>query len=399
LSALGSGCKAGPIAANSSTIERQSKAEIGGIYPKDTAVNEDQKPYNPISVDWAVKIGCLAILVYWSVLLIQPFLTIIVWSIVLAVALYPIFDWVVSRLRLHRTVAAVLITILSLAIVLGPATWLGLSLIASVGSIVDQLNTGALSIPPPPESIKTWPLIGDAVFGFWGLASTNLSAAFAELSPQLKPLGSSLLSVAGSAGINTLQFLAAVAISGFLFVPGPALVGSFKTVSDRIATRRGAEFVDLAGATIRNLARGVIGISLLQALLAGLGLIVAGVPAAGLFSFLALVLGIVQIGASIIIVPLIVWSWLTMSTQAALWFTVYMVPVSFLDNILRPIILAHGLKTPMPVILMGVIGGLLVHGMIGLFVGPIVLAIAWELVQAWMREESGGDRPAKAGTA
>jgi predicted PurR-regulated permease PerM len=350
-------------------------------------------------VDWAIKIGCLALLVYWSLLLIQPFLTIIVWSIILSVALYPIFSWVVSRLRLHRAVAAALITILSFAIVLGPATWLGVSLIASVGFIVDQLNTGALSIPPPPDSIKTWPLIGDGVFDFWDLASTNIRAAFAELGPQLKPLGSSLLSVAGSAGINTLQFLAAVAISGFLFVPGPALVDSFKTVSDRIATKRGAEFVDLAGATIRNLARGVIGISLLQALLAGLGLIVAGVPGAGLFSFLALVLGIVQIGASIVIVPLIVWSWLTMPTHAALLFTVYMVPVSFLDNILRPIVLAHGLKTPMLVILMGVIGGLLVHGMIGLFVGPIVLAIAWELVRAWMREESGGDPPAKAGKA
>ncbi len=354
-------------------------------------MSKEQKPFNPTFVDWAIKIGCLALLVYWSLLLIQPFLTIIVWSIILSVALYPIFRWVVSRLRLHRAVAAALITILSLAIVLGPATWLGVSLIASIGFIVDQLNTGALSIPPPPESIKTWPLIGDGVFDFWDLASTNMRAAFAELSPQLKPLGSSLLSVAGSAGINTLQFLAAVAISGFLFVPGPALVDFFKTVSDRIATKRGAEFVDLAGATIRNLARGVIGISLLQALLAGLGLIVAGVPGAGLFSFLALVLGIVQIGASIVIVPLIIWSWLTMPTHAALLFTVYMVPVSFLDNILRPIVLAHGLKTPMLVILMGVIGGLLVHGLIGLFVGPIVLAIAWELVQAWMREESGDD--------
>jgi predicted PurR-regulated permease PerM len=359
-------------------------------------MSEVQKPYNPISVDWVIKIGCLAILAYWSVLLIQPFLTIIVWSIVLAVALYPIFDWAVARLRLPRALVALLITILSLGIVLGPATWLGVSLITSVGTLVDKLNADAVLIPPPPQSIRAWPLIGEASFEFWDLASTNIRAAFVELSPQLKPLGASLLSVAGSAGINMLQFLAAVVISGFLFVPGPRFVNAFKAVTDHVASRRGAEFVDLAGATIRNLARGVIGISLLQALLAGLGLIAAGVPGAGLFSFLALVLGIVQIGASVVIVPLIVWSWLTMPTQAAFWFTVYMVPVSFLDNILRPIVLAHGLKTPMPVILMGVIGGLLVHGMIGLFVGPIVLAIAWELVQAWRREEDSGDRPADA---
>ena len=143
----------------------------------------------------------------------------------------------------------------------------------------------------------------------------------------------------------------------------------------------------------------MIGISLLQALLAGLGLIVAGVPGAGLLSFLALVLGIVQIGASIVIAPVIIWGWLTMQTHTALLFTAYMVPVSLLDNFLRPIVLAHGLKTPMLVILMGVIGGLIVHGIIGLFVGPIVLAIAWELVQAWMREESEGDRSGSTGKA
>ena len=344
------------------------------------AVNKDTT-----SVDWAIKLGCLAILFYWSLLLIQPFLTIIFWSIILSVALYPIFHWMVSRLRLPPVLVAVLITLLSLAVVLGPATWLGVSLIASIGSIVDQLNSGAISIPPPPESIKNWPLIGEGAFQFWNLASTNLRATFAELAADLKPLGTSLLSIASSAGINTLQFLAAVAISGFLFVPGPSLVNSVKAVSERIATKRGAEFVDLAGATIRNLARGVIGISLLQALLAGLGFIAAGVPAAGLFSFLVLVLGIVQVGASLVIVPLIIWSWLTMSTAAALLFTAYIVPVGLLDNFLRPFVLAHGLKTPMPVIFIGVIGGIIAHGVIGLFIGPIVLAIAWELLRAWTR--------------
>jgi predicted PurR-regulated permease PerM len=351
------------------------------------AASRERSMFDAAAVDWAIKLGCLAILVYWSALLIQPFLTIIVWSVILVVALYPIYDWMVSRLRLYRALAAALITILSLAIVFGPATWLGVSLVASVGTFVDQLNTGAIAIPPPPSSVKDWPLIGEGFFEFWDLASTNLKAAFAELSPQLKPLGSTLLSIAGSAGISTLQFLAAVVISGFLFVPGPALVNSFKTVTDHIVSERGAEFVDLAGATIRNLARGVIGISVLQALLAGLGLIAAGMPGAGVLSFLVLVLGIVQIGASIVILLPIIWSWLTMETHAALLFTAYMVPVSLLDNFLRPIVLGHGLKTPMPVILMGVIGGLLVHGLIGLFVGPIVLAIAWELVEAWTRDE------------
>ena len=146
------------------------------------------------------------------------------------------------------------------------------------------------------------------------------------------------------------------------------------------------EFVDLAGATIRNVSRGIIGIAMLQALLAGVGLLFAGVPAAGLFSLLVLVLGIIQIGPSVVLLPLIVWSWFVMDTTTAVLFTLYMVPVNLLDNVLRPL-LANGLSTPMPVILIGVLGGTLVHGVIGLFVGPIVLSIGWQLLVVWTRDQ------------
>jgi predicted PurR-regulated permease PerM len=360
---------------------------------------QSKQPFDTASIDWIIKAGCLAILAYWSMLLVQPFLTMIVWSIILTVVLYPIFDWLVSRLHLGRALAALLITIASFVVVLGPASWLALSLVTSVRSIVDMMGSGSLSIPPPPDAIKAWPLIGDGLYDAWDLASTNMKALLIEWGPQLKPVGTTLLSIAGSTGLSALQFLAAVAISGFLFLPGPSMVSSFKLISERLVTKRGEEFVDLAGATIRNLARGVIGISLLQALLAGIGFIVAGVPAAGLFSFLVLLLGIVQVGATIVVVPLIIWSWLTMNTTEALLFTAYMAPVNFIDNLLRPFVLAHGLKTPMPVILAGVIGGLLAHGMIGVFIGPIVLAIAWELVVAWMREETEEAEAAPAGEA
>jgi len=121
---------------------------------------------------------------------------------------------------------------------------------------------------------------------------------------------------------------------------------------------------------------------------AGIGLLFAGVPAAGLFSFLVLLLGILQIGPSVILVPLIIWSWFAMDTTMAVLFTLYMVPVNLLDNILRPLV-AKGLSTPMPVILIGVLGGTLVHGMIGLFVGPIVLSIAWQLLVVWTRDRPG----------
>ena len=327
----------------------------------------------------------MGLLGYWSFILIRPFLTIIVWSIIIAVALYPIFDWLSEKLHGHRALAAVAITVFTFFVMLGPVTWLALSLAETVRMLLARFGEWSLAIPPPSEAVQAWPLIGEKIYEVWELASTNLQALVVEVAPHLKPLGTSLLSAAGSVGINLLKFTVSLVISGFLFVPGPSLIHSTKNILGRVAAGRGEEFVDLAGATIRNVSRGIFGIAVLQALLAGIGLLFAGVPAAGLFSFLVLLFGIIQIGPSVILVPLIVWSWFAMDTTMAILFTLYMVPVNLLDNMLRPLV-AKGLKTPMPIILIGVLGGTLVHGMIGLFVGPIVLSIAWQLLVVWTQD-------------
>ena len=165
------------------------------------------------------------------------------------------------------------------------------------------------------------------------------------------------------------------------------LVDAATVFLHRRVSQRGNEFMQLAGATIRNVSQGVIGVSLLQALLAGIGLMAAGVPGASLIAFGVLVLGIIQIGPTVIIIPVIIWSWMTMEPWTALIFTAYMVPVNLIDNVLRPIIFARGLKTPMLVIIVGVIGGTLSNGIIGLFVGPIVLAVTWDLLVAFVRDK------------
>ncbi len=363
-------------------------ATIGG--PNGLSVdNENPASRMPSAavIDLTIRLGILAALAYWSLLLVRPFLTIALWSIVLTIALFPVFDWLAARLGSRRGLAAVLITVLNLLIVLGPVTWLGLGLIETLRTLSERLVAGDLLIPPPSEAVKSWPLIGEGAYEIWNLASSNLGVAFAKVAPQLKPLAGSLLGMAGTAGAGMLKFIVAVIISGFLFVPGPSFVETIKTFSNRIDSKRGRIFVQLAGATIRNVSRGVIGISLLQALLAGIGLMAAGVPNAGLITFAVLLLGIIQIGPTVILVPVIVWSWIVMDTMTALAFTAYMLPVNLLDNILRPIVLARGMTTPMPVIFVGIVGGTLAHGIIGVFVGPIVLAVAWELLIAWGRRD------------
>ena len=334
---------------------------------------------------FVIRIVCLGLLGYWSFILIRPFLTIIVWSVIITVALHPIFDWLSAKLYGHRALAAIEITVFMFFVLLGPVTWLAVSLAETVRALLARFGDGSLAVPPPAEAVRAWPLIGEKIFETWHLASTNLQGLVIEAVPFLKPLGTTLLNAAGSVGLTLLKFTLALVISGFLFIPGPSLIHSTKNILGRVAAGRVEEFVDLAGATIRNVSRGIFGIAVLQALLAGIGLLFAGVPAAGLFSFLVLLFGIIQIGPSVILVPLIVWSWFAMDTTMAILFTLYMVPVNLLDNMLRPLV-AKGLKTPMPIILIGVLGGTLVHGMIGLFVGPIVLSIAWQLLVVWTQD-------------
>jgi predicted PurR-regulated permease PerM len=338
-------------------------------------------------IEIAIRLGAFGLLLYLSLELVSPFISIVIWSIVLAVALYPVFEWMAFRLRGRRQIAAVLITILGLLIVIGPATWLALGLIESLRIISERLDFSTLAIPPPSESLKSWPLIGDAIYQFWYLASTNFQAALAKILPQLKPLGSSLLRAGADTGIGIVKFLVSIIIAGFLFVPAPSLVNALKKIARKLNSTRGEELLIQTGATIRAVSRGVIGISVLQALLAGLGLMVAGIPQASLIAFAVLICGIIQIGPSIVLIPVIIWSWMSMEATSALLFTAYMIPVNLIDNFLRPIIMGRGLKTPILVILIGVIGGTLAYGITGLFLGPIVLAVVWEFLVAWMQEQ------------
>jgi predicted PurR-regulated permease PerM len=357
----------------------------------DVHVNEDHKidteQLNATVIGLAIRLAFLGVILFLALSIIRPFLETIAWSVVWAVALYPVFDLTANWLGGRRRLAAALITTLLLLIVFGPVTWLGLDLVDVPRMIYARLDSGELSVPAPIESVKNWPLIGEPLFQFWELASTNLSAALIKVAPHLKPIGGTLLGAAGSVGVAILQFLASVIIAGFLLSPGPMLAEAAAVFLHRRVSRRGNEFMQLAGATIRNVSQGVIGVSLLQALLAGLGLMVAGVPGTSLIAFGVLVLGIIQIGPSVILIPVIIWSWMTMETWAALIFTAYMVPVNLIDNVLRPIIFSRGLKTPMLVIIVGVIGGTLSNGIIGLFVGPIVLAVAWDLLVAFVEEK------------
>jgi predicted PurR-regulated permease PerM len=335
----------------------------------------------------AIRLGLLGILLYWSLTLVRPFIPIFIWSVVIAVALYPAYQWMARKLGGREKLASALLTGLSLLVVIGPAAWLGLGLIESVQLLSERVNWQELAVPPAPASIKSWPVIGEELHRLWTFAADNTRDAISRIVPYLKPVGGTLLHVAAGTGTGIIKFLASIVLAGFLFVSAPTLTAGLRKLARKLEFEKGDHFVDLANSTIRAVSRGVIGISVLQALLAGIGLAAAGVPAASLITFAILVLGIVQIGPTLVIIPVIVWSWMTMDTTTAFLFTAYMVPVNLVDNILKPFVLGQGLGVPVLVILLGVIGGTLSYGITGLFLGPIILAVIWELLTAWIEHD------------
>jgi predicted PurR-regulated permease PerM len=345
------------------------------------------------AIETAVKIALLAVVTYASWAIISPFLTIGLWSAILAVALYPIYFrlsvWVGPK------VTASFITAVSFAVVLGPLAWLGYGMAHGIGYIADGLESGTPLVPMPPDSVKTWPIAGERLYHLWLLGATNAKAMLVEIAPQLRPLAPRFLEVAQNVMVGLLQFLVAIIIAGFLFAPGPKIVEAISRVLDRLLHPRGREIVRLIGATIRNVSRGVVGVSVLQTALAGLGFLAAGVPGAGVLAFIALVLGIIQIGPGLVILAVIIWSWFELGTMQAMLFTAYMIPVGLVDNVLRPIVMARGLSTPIPVIIIGALGGTISQGIMGLFLGPVIVAVSWQLILVWLQSESGADEQAR----
>jgi predicted PurR-regulated permease PerM len=335
----------------------------------------------------AVRLGLLAFLLYWSFVIVRPFIPILAWSMVLTVALYPTYNWLSVHLGGRPKLASVIITVINLAIVIGPMTWLGLGLIDGLQHFAAELSAGTLTIASPPAGVKDWPIVGAQIYGLWDHASTNLRAALREVAPHLKPLAGPVLAFAGSAGVGTFKFIASVALAGFLFPYGPRLVAATRRIQARLVTQRSDDFVALAGLTIRTVSQGVIGVAVLQSLLVGIGLKVAGVPHAGVLAFAVLILAILQIGSAIVVFPVIMWIWATKEFAPALLITGYLLIVGLADNVLKPILMGRGLSTPVLVIFIGLLGGTLAHGIVGLFVGPIILAVAWELMMAWIRED------------
>ncbi len=336
------------------------------------------------TIDMAVRLSLIAGVVYISLLLLRPVAPLLLWSVILAVAVFPLYGLLRRRAHLPAGLAATVLAILLLALLLTPVVLLATSAIETLNGYAGLLQQGGHVVPPPPESVRDWPLVGQRLYDFWLGASRDYSSFLTGHVGQIASLGRWVGRLAAGIALEVVQFAAAIVIAGVLLVYSDRLGVTLSELASRVADARGRHFVEIAGSTIRNVSQGVIGVALLQSALLGLGMLVAGVPFAGAITFVCLVLAIVQVGPNVVMIPVIVWVWVAMPAVHAALFTAYTVPLLLLDNVLRPILMARGLQTPMSVILAGVICGTLTGGLIGLFAGPVVLAVFYDLVKSWV---------------
>jgi len=336
------------------------------------------------TVEATVRIGLIAILVLYCFQIVRPFLVPVVWGVIIAVAVHPNYLWLQRVVGERRTLAAALFVVLALVLLVVPTFLLSDTLVTGVTGLARSLSEGKLTIPMPPESVAGWPLIGEPLDKFWRLASVNLAGALGEIGPQLKVLGKWLLSAAAGAGLGILQFVLAIIIAGVILHHGESGKRVSYAIARRLAEEHGAGFIDLARATIRSVSRGILGVALLQSILAGLGFLVAGVPAAGLWAFLCLLLSVIQIGIFPVTIPVIIYVFATGDTTTAVIFLIWNLMVGALDNVLKPLLLGRGVNVPMAVIFVGAIGGFLASGIIGLFIGAVILVLGYELLLDWL---------------
>jgi predicted PurR-regulated permease PerM len=360
----------------------------------DPVRNEEDRRFRERTVETLIRVGVIVGLVVYCFQIVRPFIIPVVWGIIIAVAEYPGYLRLRAMLGSRRRLAAALLTVLGLVVLVTPTAMLSDTVVVGARSLKKAVEEGTLDVPPPSASVARWPLIGESLSEFWELASTNLDEAIEQVRPQLRATVKWLLSVLAGAGLSLLQFVAAIIIAGVLLAHAEGGERTARAIAGRLADERGIEFAGLATATVRSVARGILGVAFIQAILAGLGFLVVGVPGAGLWALLCLLLAVVQIGIFPIVIPVLIYVFSTADTLTAVLFLVWSILVGALDNVLKPLLLGRGVNVPMAVIFVGAIGGFLSSGIVGLFVGSVILVLGYQVFLAWLY---GGDHPALKG--
>jgi len=341
-----------------------------------------------------IRAGLLGAFVVLCYRVFAPFLTLLLWALILAVTLYPLHQSIARRLGGNRGLAATIIVLVGSLSIVTPTVVLVSSFEGSVRKFVSDAQQNKLEIPAPHEGVREWPIVGERIHDVWSKAHADLPGLIQSMQPQILELARKALVLGANIAVMELQFLASFVIAGILMAYGETGARLGRAISVRIVGgERGERFARLSTATIRAVAQGVVGIAFVQAVLIGVALLVADVPWAGVLAGITLVLSVAQVPALVVTLPVIgyIWSSGSYSTGTAILHTIVLLLAGMVDNALKPLMLGRGVDAPMPVVLLGALGGLATAGILGMFVGATLLALGHQMFMVWLARAPSPD--------
>jgi len=349
-------------------------------------MNTPDTSQNPtiLAIEIAIRLGLLFLILAWCLQILSPFISIVAWAAIIAVSVYKPFLKLVQKLGGKKKLAVFIMAAIGLGIIVVPVISLSTSLVHGATTVGTQMVNGEFNLPAPPDYVQHWPLVGEKIYQSWLQASENLGDFLKHYPHQLSVASKFFLGMAAGVGAGVLQFLVSILIaSAFLFNAEAATEG-LRRLTVRLSPKQGEDLLHMAVSTVRSVAVGVIGIAFIQSVLGGIGMMFAGVPAAGLLAIVVLVLAIAQLPPILVLGPVAFYVFSADSNTVGVIFLVWSILVSSADMVLKPLLLGRGVNVPMLVILLGAIGGMLTSGIVGLFIGAIVLALGYELLRAWL---------------
>ena len=348
-----------------------------------------EKPYLNQAIEITIRLGLLLALLGWCLTILKPFIPFLIWGVIIAVTAFPFFDSVSRRLGNRKGLTAALLVVLFLTVIIIPCILLADSLVDGIRHLKETYDQNGHLIPPPDDRVNDWPAFAKPVVDLWRNAANSTQAFVTEYKDQLTDAARWVFKSLAGIGVGVLEFIAAVIIAGVMLAYSKSGGEAAERIFVRLVGRRGQEFVKLTETTIRQVVKGILGVAIIQTILASIGFFVAGVPLAGLWAVICLVLAIVQIGVGPVVIPLIIYMWSSSSTLAASLFTAYSIFVLTIDNVLKPWLLGKGAPVPMLVIFLGAIGGFIATGFVGLFLGAVILSLTYKLATEWITPEEG----------
>lgn len=331
-----------------------------------------------------LQITAVVLLIALCLWIVAPFVTLIIWAVIIAVAVFPAHQKLAAALGGREKLAAAVLVFAGLLILIVPTWLMTESSVSAAKGLGASMQDGAISISPPADKVAEWPLIGKRVHGLWSQAAEDMEALVNQFQPQLVVVGEVVVKSIGATVLGVVQFVVSIFIAGVLMLSASAGYKASCAIATALAGDRGRGLTDMSIATIRSVSKGVVGVAIIQALLAGIGLLVMGVPAAGIWAGLVLVLAVIQLPPLLVLGPIAVWVFSVADPIPATLFAIYAVLVSLCDSALKPLFLGKGIDIPMLVILIGALGGAISAGLLGLFLGPVVLAVGYKVVIEWI---------------